>query len=1047
MLQWIIGASAKYRLIVIAGAAALMAVGLSRLPGTALETLPEFGPVRVEVQTEALGLSPEEAENLITNPMEQEFFTGIPWLHKIRSNSAPGLSSVEMIFEPGTNDIRARQVVQERLTMVPALPAVSKPPFVIQPTATTSRVMIISMSSKDVSLIDMSTLARWKIRQRLLSVPGVSNVSIWGLRDRQLQVLIDPHRLRLNGIVVDDVIKTAANAMWSSPLTYVEASTPGTGGFIDTAHQRISINHTQPIRTAADLGKVTIEGDSPKPVTLGEVADLVDGHPLLIGDAVVQDGAGLMLVVERSPGSSISAVTRSVEKALDAMRPGMTGIQFDTSVFRAVSFVEAARTNLLASLGLGALLLVLALGAFLFNWRTALVSVVAMALSLTAAWMLLSAYGLMLDMMVIAGLVLALAVIVDDAVLGVDSIRRRLAQRQGVQGAVPIFDMTAGLKEAAGPALTAFVIMLVSVAPVLVLAGLTADFVKPLIQTYTLAVAVSMLVALTVTPALAAALLGGPAAKTGRSPLAQALSGAYANALRAVMHIPALVVGVAAVIIVAGLITLPRLFAADLLPSLKDRDIVVRMQAAPGTSLPAMSRIVTATSIELRAISGVRSVGAHIGRASNSDLVSSVDAADLWVSFAAEADYDATLEAINTAMKSKPGIQAEISTYPNLRVRQLSTQGDDDLVVRVYGRDYEVLKAKAETVAKTIADIPGVMTPRVRLPIVEPTVEVEVNVDKASAKGVKPGDVRRAAGTQLAAITAGNLFEEQKIYDVVVWGVASQRGSVSGLQDLLIDAPNDSQVRLGDVAEVRIRPNPSVIKHDAVSRYIDVTAQVDGSSVKAVNSMVEARLKKIGFPSEHHVELMGESAEREGVDRALLLYSLAAVVAIYFVLHARLESWRLSALLWALQLLPLAGAALGAVIMGRGTSTLSLMGGLAVLLVAVRGGLLLIEECQRLEREEGLALGPELVQRAALDRFDSIVISVTGSALLLLPLLIFEAVAGLEIIRPMAAMVIAGLLVAALANLLVLPALYLRFARPAVAGDRLSSQPTRLVNP
>ena len=1047
MLQWIIGASAKYRLIVIAGAAALMAVGLSRLPGTALEALPEFGPVRVEVQTEALGLSPEEAENLITNPMEQEFFTGIPWLHKIRSNSAPGLSSVEMIFETGTNDIRARQVVQERLTMVPALPAVSKPPFVIQPTATTSRMMIISMSSKDVSLIDMSTLARWKIRQRLLSVPGVSNVSIWGLRDRQLQVLIDPHRLRLNGIVVDDVIKTAANAMWSSPLTYVEASTPGTGGFIDTAHQRISINHTQPIKTAADLGKVTIEGDSPKPVTLGEVADLVEGHPLLIGDAVVQDGAGLMLVVERSPGTSIAAVTRSVEKALDAMRPGMTGIQFDTSVFRAVSFVEAARANLLASLGLGALLLVLAFGAFLFNWRTALVSVVAMALSLTATWMLLSAYGLMLNMMVIAGLVLALAVIVDDVVLGVDSIRRRLAQRQGVQGAVPIFDMTAGLKEAAGPVLTAFVITLVSVAPMLVLAGLTADFVKPLIQTYALAVAVSMLVALTVTPALAAVLLGGPAAKTGRSPLAQTLGGAYASALSGVMQIPALAVAVTAVIIVAGLITLPRLFEADLLPPLKDRDIVVRMQAAPGTSLPAMTRIATAASIELRAISGVRSVGAHIGRASNSDLVSSVDAADLWVSFAAEADYDATLEAVNTAMKSKPGIRAEVSTYPNLRVRQMSTQGDDDLVVRVYGRNYEVLKAKAETVAKTIADVPGVVAPLVRLPIVEPTVEVEVNVDKASAKGVKPGDVRRAAATQLSAITAGNLFEEQKIYDVVVWGVASQRGSVSGLQDLLIDAPNDSQVRLGDVAEVRIRPNPSVIRHDAVSRYIDVTAQVEGSSVKAVNSMVEARLKKIGFPSEHHVELMGESAEREGVDRALLLYSLAAVVAIYFVLHARLESWRLSALLWALQLLPLAGAALGAVIMGRSTSTLSLMGGLAVLAVALRGGLLLIEQCQRLEREEGLALGPELVQRAALDRFDSIVLSVTGSALLLLPLLVFEAVAGLEIIRPMAAMVIGGLLVAALANLFVLPALYLRFARPAAAGDHLSAQPTRLVNP
>ena len=215
MLQWIIGSSAKFRLLVLALAATLLATGIARLPNTTVEALPDFGPVRVEIQTEALGLSPEESENLITNPMEQEFFTGIPWLHKIRSNSAAGLSSVEMIFEPGTNDIRARQVVQERLTMVPALPAVSKPPYVIQPSATTGRLMLIGMSSKEMSLVDMSTLARWKVRQRLLSVTGVSSVSIWGLRDRQLQVLIDPHRLRLSGVNVDDVIKTAANSMWS----------------------------------------------------------------------------------------------------------------------------------------------------------------------------------------------------------------------------------------------------------------------------------------------------------------------------------------------------------------------------------------------------------------------------------------------------------------------------------------------------------------------------------------------------------------------------------------------------------------------------------------------------------------------------------------------------------------------------------------------------------------------------------------------------------------------------------------------------------------
>jgi Cu/Ag efflux pump CusA len=1046
MLHWMIGASTKFRLIVIAIAITLLAVGLSRMPQARVEALPDFGPVRVEVQTEALGLSPEEAENLITNPMEQEFFTGIPWLHKIRPNSAPGLSSVEMLFEPGTNDVRARQVVQERLTMVPALPAVSKPPYVIQPAATTSRLMMISMSSKDVSLIDLSTLARWKIKQRLLSVPGVSNVSVWGLRDRQLQVLIDPHRLRLNGILIDDVIKTAANSMWSSPLTYVEASTPGTGGFIDTAHQRISINHTQPIKSAKDLGMVSVESDSPKMVTLGEVADLVDGHQTLIGDAIVDGGAGLMLVVERSPGTSIAAVTSSVNQALDAMRPGMTGIQFDTTVFRAQSFVDMARSNLVGSLGIGLLLFVLAVGAMFYSWRAAVVSVVAVVLSLTAAWMVLSAYGLMLNLMVIAGLVLALVVVIDDAVVGVANVRRWFADQAAAGAPAPatLDTIVAASKEVGGPLVTSVVITFLSVAPVLVLTEVRADFIQPLAVAYALTVAVSLLVALVVTPALAAALFSGSGGTaTAPSPLARAMGRRYAGVMRGALGNPGLVFGAAAIIIVGGLVMVPRLLDAPLMPTLKDRDIVVRMKAAPGTSLPAMTRIMAAAGKDVKAIKGVRSVGAHVGRASNSDLVSSVDSGDLWVSIAPDADYDTTFAAVVNAAKARPGISADVSAYPNLRVRELTSGGEDSVVVRVYGRNYEVLKAKAETVAKTLADVPGVVAPQVRLPIVEPTVEVEVNVDKASAKGVKPGDVRRAAATQLSSITAGSLFQEQKIFDVVVWGLPAKRDSISSVQDVLVDAPNDSQVRLGDVAEVRIRPNPSVIKHDAVSRYIDVTANIQGASLASVNSAIEARLKKIGFPSEHHVELMGESTEREAAQRRLLMHSLAAVLLIYFVLQARADSWRLGSLLFLALLLPLAGASLAAASQGSAISALALMGLLAPLVIAVRGGLLFAERCRQLQRA-GHAFGTELVVRVAQERFDAVMLSTIASVFALLPLVVYGSVSGLEIAAPMAATVIGGVLAAALANLLVVPALYLRKSGPlgeSLVGGSASTVP------
>ncbi len=1033
MIHSIVSTSVKFRLMVMALAVILLAVGLARLSEATVEVLPNFGPVKVDVHTEALGLSPEEVENLITNPMEQEFFTGIPWLHKIRSKSAPGLSAVEMTFETGANDVRARQVVQERLTMVPALPAVSKPPYVIQPSATINRALIFSMSSKEVSLVDLSTLARWKVRQRLLAVPGVSNVSIWGMRDRQLQVLVDPHRLRLAKLNVDEVIRTAANAMWSSPLTYVEASTPGTGGFIETAHQRISINHTQPIKTAKELARITIESDLPVPVTLGEVAEVVEGHQMLIGDSVLMgDAPGLLMVVERTPDSSISKVTMDVERALDAMRPGMTGIDINTQVYRASGYVEESRRNLIGSLGAGLALAGLLVLAFFMSWRAALVSGIALVLSLGTTWLVLSSQGLSLNLPTIAGMVLALSLLIDDAVVGVDAMRRRWSETPASAGADGQFAvLAAAAHQAAGPVVTAVVISMLAVAPLWVLNDVAGDFIKPLALAYGTAVVVSALVALLVTPALASFLLGGP----GRAVRAAPLASAYQGLLRRVQAAPVVAAGAAAVLALAGLVVIPMLLGASLVPELRDRDLLVRLQAEPGTSLPAMHIKVAQAMKATRAVAGVRSVNAHIGRASTSDLVANVDTADLWVSLKPDADYDSALAAVQAAAKGLAGMTSVVGAYPNLRLRQAVAGNTDGLVVRVYGRNYEVLMAKAETVAKSIAEIGGITSPKITAPVLEPTIEVEVNVDKASAKGVKPGEVRRAAATMLSSITAGQLFEESKIFDVVVWGLANQRNSVDSVKDTLVDGPGESQVRVGDVADVRVKPNPSMIPHDAVSRYIDVVAQVQGRSLESAAQEAEQRLKSINFPSEHHVEVMGEAAEREQMLRKLMLYGLAACITLYFLLQARTDSWSLGLLLFAGLLVPLGAAALGGLLTGPRLSLLSLTGLLAVLAFAARGGLQFVERCRHIERRDGLAPSVAVAEQAAQDCSGALLMSTAASLLALAPLWVWGMVAGLEVVMPMAVVVGLGLLGAALQNLLVLPALYSRVAPPLAAPD------------
>src|SRR3954454_4451056 len=313
MMRWLIGSSLKFRILVIPIAAALMVIGFVQIRKAPADVLPEFTPPTVQVQTEALGLSAAEVEQLVTVPLEQDLLNGVPWLDQIRSESIPSLSSIDLVFEPGTDVYRARQMVQERMTQAHALPHVSKPPVMVQPVSSTNRVSMVGLSSKDVSLIDMSVLARWRIKPRLMGVPGVANVSIFGQRERQLQVLVDPDKLAQNGVTLSQIITTSGNALWVSPLTFVEASTPGTGGFIDTPNQRLSIQHILPIRTGSDLAQVRVEDTAAdKPLRLGDVATVVEDHQPLIGDAVVNDGQGLVLVVEKLPGANTLEVTRGI---------------------------------------------------------------------------------------------------------------------------------------------------------------------------------------------------------------------------------------------------------------------------------------------------------------------------------------------------------------------------------------------------------------------------------------------------------------------------------------------------------------------------------------------------------------------------------------------------------------------------------------------------------------------------------------------------------------------------------------------------------------
>jgi Cu/Ag efflux pump CusA len=573
------------------------------------------------------------------------------------------------------------------------------------------------------------------------------------------------------------------------------------------------------------------------------------------------------------------------------------------------------------------------------------------------------------------------------------------------------------------------VILLVAVVPVFFMEGLTGAFLPPLALTFGLVLLASMLVALTVTPVLGLLLLGGAPLERRRPPLAGWLEAGYRWALAPVLRTPgrAAMAGAAALaVLLLGLAAVPRL-DQDLAPAFKDTDLLVRLTGSPGTSHPEMTRVTALAGRELKAVPGVESVGAHVGRAVMSDRAAAVNSADLWVRVDAGGDYDRTVAAVQAVADGFPGMDGELLTYPRQRIEQVLGGGDDGLVVRVYGQDLEVLRAKAEEVRRLLAGVDGTTRQQVEQMVEEPTLEIEVDLAKAQRVGIKPGDVRRAAATMLSGIQVGSLFEEQKVFDVVVWGAPDVRGSVEDLRELLVDLPEGGHVELGQVADVRIRPALSVIRHDAVSRSIDVIADVGGRDYDDVVADVSERLGQLQFPLEYHAEVLGDQADRRAVERRVLGVAAIAAVLILLLLQAAFASWRLAAAAFLALPAALAGG-VAALLLSGGVLSLGALAGFGLVgAVAVRGLVTLVSHCQQLERAAAEPPGPALVLRAAAERLSPVLLTALATGLALVPLVVMGDVPGHELLQPLAVVVLGGLVTSTLLSLFVVPALYLRF--------------------
>ncbi|HYO34338.1 MAG TPA: efflux RND transporter permease subunit [Nocardioidaceae bacterium] len=903
MIGWIVGAGVRARALVLILAVAAVVMGVVLLRATPIEPVPEFAPVTVEVQSEALGLSAQEVEDLVTVPLESNLLSGVAWVDRMQSSSIPGLSSIVMTFEEGTDPVRARQVVQERLTQGALLTNASKAPVMLQPTSAANRVMMIGMSSQSLDLVDLSVLSRWTIRPKLMSVAGVANVAVWGMRDRQLHVQADPVRMQQHGVSLDELVATTGNSLWVSPLSFLEASTPGRGGFLDLPQQRVNVQHISPITDTAALGRVAVE-NAPRGVTLADVATIVEAPPTIIGDGIVDEESGLVLVVEKQPGTSTAEVSRGIEQALASLSVGLPGVELDSSLYRPADYVGDAERNL-ALAALGALLLLAVVCALVYRaWRPVVMVVCTVTFSVLAGYLLLWLREPPVTLIAVTGLAAGAVLAIAQAVAAVDTVSRTPHELPLVQRVSRAYGML-GVR-----AVYTAVAVALLVVPAYLLEGRWGAFLPEAATGFLLATAGALLVALLVAPGVAA-LIG-----TGSSPAAALPDSASRRLSSAAGRLASSAMAIVAVLAfgIAACAALAVSLGVEPRPEFQERTVVLKLTAPEGTSPQSLARSLGTLAGEVHGLEGVVGVGGHVGRAVTGERVVGANSGELWISIDPDADRAAVMSGAMEAARSAGGMRPSIGGYLDGRLDTIHPDPEGSLVVSVYGPIPDTLRTAAQDTLEVVSETPGVTGARLVEPPTEQNIEITVDLEKTQELGMTPGDVRRQAATLVGGLEVGAIFEQQKVFDVQVWSREDLRNSPEKIQALPINVRGGGQMPLSELGTVKLTEQPTIIERESVQRRLDIVAYIDSG---ATRDDVAESLSRMQMPAEYHAEVRGEAATAAANVQEVLLFAAAALLGVLHVLQAATRNWWTAVAATAAIPLAMSGGFLAALLVGE----------------------------------------------------------------------------------------------------------------------------------
>ncbi len=1022
MLNAIVGFSIRHRGLVVALGCAFMAYGILSVYRVPYSDFPNFAPPQVTIQTEAPGLSSEQVEILVTQPIENAI-NGVSGIESLRSKSIQGLSVITVVFRFGTDIYVDRQAVSERLTTVAGeLPSGVLPPLMTPLTTTTSWVMHIGLTSKTQSLMGLRTLADWTVKPRLLAVRGVAAVEVNGGEVRQLQVQFDPERLVQYGVSVEEVIAAARQA------TGVRG-----GGFIETPNQRIVVQTEGQSLTAAELARTVVVHHAGSNIMLGDVARVTDAPAPAIGAAQIRGTPAVIMVVDSAYGANALDITHGLDEALAELRPGLEaqGVEVHADVFRSADSIHISLRNVRHSLLIGSALVVVVLFLFLFNLRTAAISCMAIPLSLLAAVIALDRMGLSLNMMTLGGLSIAIGEVVDDAVIDVENIYRRLRENRALPNprSAARVALEASIEVRSAVVYASFAVMLVFV-PVLSMSGLAGRLFSPLGIAYLWAIFASLVVALTVTPALCVLLLGRADLPPQEPPAVHWLKRKYQAVLIEIEKAPRLLM--ASVVLLAGLGIASLFFLTQsFLPELREGVVTVHMTAVPGTSLQESIRLGNRITDALLKIPSVKTVAQRAGRAElGTDPLGTH-----------ESEIDVNMEAINGSQVSAAhaGIRRVLTEFPGPTLTSngfLTERIDETLsgytapvVVNVFGKNLDLMDQEGAQIGAILGQLPGAAQVKIESPPGTPQIAVRLRKDDVARWGFDPVQILDVVRTAYGGEVVGEVYEEGRFFDVAVVLGKAKRPGLGEIGMLLLRSPDGNYVMLKQLADIYVTSGRYSILHSGARRVQTITCNVQGRSLESFVNEARRRVSRLKLSPGHYVEFTGAVQAQAQSRRDLLMDSSLAGLGIILLLSMVTGNQRNLWLVLANLPFALVGGVAAALLTGRNLSLGSLVGFVTLFGITLRNSMMLVSHYEHLVAEEGANWDLETALRGASERLAPILMTALVTGLGLMPLAIGSGDPGREIEGPMAIVILGGLVTSTVLNLLVLPTLALRYGR------------------